>query len=227
MPKPAPYTFPHRSRAAIVEYLTERRARSYNYQTYRFAWCVKVHSARFDGDALRKHIPGLNPALDSAWDSYVESPGDGLFWQWCEDAGRDISAGEWSSYPGDDQGEWEFSFAGRSSGWIVLEKWRGRDMRSPDAFDLMDSDAWPWADLVAFYRGIRTADSDFTPAKAAANVEYYAADHREQWEAEIKAERDAQAKALADEIAESRPDLAPVWLGQALAKRLQDLTPTP
>jgi hypothetical protein len=208
--KARPYTFPHKSRAAMAEYLT-RRGRSYHYQRYAFAWCVKTHAAEFDGDTLRRHVPGLNPAEDSAWWSLLENDRGDLFSTFCEDAARGLSEGEWCSYPGDDQGDWDFSFAGRSGGWLVLEKWRGRDMRDVDAADFLDRDLWPWADLVAFYRGIRCADSDFTEAKAAAEVEYMAAFYRDQWEDARAEDRAAEAEAQACRMAAARPDLAPCY----------------
>ena len=207
-----PYSFPLRSRAAIVEFLT-RRGRSYHYQRYAFAWDVKTHTARFDGAALRVHAPELDPALDSAWDAYTDAAGGALFWEWCEDAARNsgVTEGEWTSYPGDDQGDWDFSFAGRSSGWIVLEKWRGRDMRDLDPAELADPEEWPFEDLRAFYRGIVCADQDFTPAKAAAEIEWFAADTRARWEEERREEASAAACALAARMAAARPDLAPCY----------------
>jgi hypothetical protein len=209
MPKgPAPYTWPHRSRAAIREYLLERRGRLYGSGHYPFVWNVKVYSAEFDGPCLRTYDPTLDPALDSEWDSYVESNGDQLFWHWCEDAGRGISEGEWTSYPGDDQGDWEFGFEGRSGGWIVLEKWRGRDVRNFAPFS-----EWSWPDLVAFYRGIRCADSDFTQANAVVSVEDYAAAYRADWEAEKREEAEEEAESAAASMAAARPDLAPIWEG--------------
>lgn len=207
--KKASYSFPLKSRAAIVDFLT-RDGRSYHYTRYRFAWNVKTYTAAFDGAALRKHIPGLDPALDSAWESTMEHD-SGAFWEWCEDAGRHVSDGEWASYLGADQGDWEFSFAGRSGGWLVLEKWRGRDVRDLDPAELMDPEEWPFADLRAFYRGIVCADSDFTPANAALNVECEAAFRRGQWEEGIRDEQDQAAADMARTIAAARPDLAPAY----------------
>ncbi|QXN71352.1 hypothetical protein RCGINGERSNAP_84 [Rhodobacter phage RcGingersnap] len=207
--KPAPYTFPHRSRAAMTDYLLNRRSRAYDYRSFRFCWDVKIWAADFTGKGLRKHFPDLDPALDSEWDSHFQGDGESLFWTFCEDAGRQVSDGEWCSYPGDDQGDWEFGFAGRSGGWIVLEKWRGRDMRNPSDDDLAEMS---FADLRAFYRGIRTADSDFTTAKASAEVEYQAASYREGWEAERKAERACELDAFVIEMELARPDLAPAYL---------------
>ena len=188
----APYTFPHRSRAAIAEYLN-RRGRSYHYRRYTFAWEVKAHFSAFDGDLLRAYVEGLNPALDAEFQDVAESD-PYLFWHWREDAARWVSEGDWCSYPGDDHGDWDFSFAGYSGGWLVLEKWRGKDMRDVDGQDFLDRDLWPWADLMAFYRGIRCADSDFTPIKAAREVEYQAALYRGDWE---------RAREEAQEVADS------------------------
>ena len=194
-----PYSFPLKSRADIVDFLT-RDGRYYSGTRYRFAWNVKTYAADFEGDSLRKHDPALDPALDS------ES-----FWRWCEAAAQGLSEGEWTSYPGDDQGDWGFSFAGRSGGWLVLEKWRGRDMRDLDPTEMMDPEEWPFADLRAFYRGIVCADQDFTPAKAATEVEYQAAFDRGQWEEMIRDENDMAAADLARDMAAARPDLAPCY----------------
>ena len=194
----APYSFPLKSRAAMVDYLLDRRSRSYDARTFRFCWNVKTYHASFDGDSLRKHEPKLNPKWDSVWD--MSESEDWIY----EDAHREISENEWTSYPGDDQGEWEFSFAGRSGGWIVLEKWRGHDLRNPDLEDFAE---WDFADLRAFYRGIVCADSDFTPAKACAEVEYQAAFYRGQWE-ELRADEDnTEAVEFAAFMEASRPDL--------------------
>lgn len=206
----APYTFPLRSRAAMVEFLT-RDGRSYGYRRFRFAWNVKAHAARFDGDTLRKINPDLDPAFDSTWDAHCDKNGDSMFWVWCGNAARVVSDGDWTSYPGDDQGDWDFAFAGRSGGWLVLQKWRGRDMVDLDPSDFLDPEIWPFADLRAFYRGIVCADQDFTPAKAAAEIEYFAACDRGIWEEEIRAARDTKAEAVALDMQEARPDLAPAY----------------
>lgn len=201
-----PYTFPHKSRAAIIDYLMRRNSRWYGHQKFKFCWDVKAHSAATtDGDSLRKVYgdDDLDPALDAAWESHIEGD-ESFFWNCCEDAGRYLIYGEWTSYPGDDQGDWEFSFAGRSGGWLVLEKWRGQDVREIEAFDLQ---AWAFGDLKAFYRGIRCADSDFTSAKATAEVEYQAGFRRAEWEREQKAEHKAEAETLAAAMIEARPDM--------------------
>jgi hypothetical protein len=205
----APYAFPLRSRAAIAAFLT-REGRSYHYNRYRFVWNVKTHGAAFDGTTLRRVDPDLDPALDAAWQEHCED-NDQMFWAWCEDAARHVSDGDWASYPGTDQGDWDLAFAGRSGGWLVLQKWQGRNMVDIDPADFLDPEIWPFDDLKAFYRGIVCADQDFTPAKAAREVEYFAACDRAMWEEEIRNLRREEADAAAREMEQARPDLAPVY----------------
>lgn len=207
--KKAPYAFPLKSRAAIADFLA-RDGRAYDWRRYRFAWNVKAWAANFDGDSLRAHNLDLDPALDDAWDEHIEHDSN-AFWRWCEAAARWVAEGDWCSYPGDDQGDWQFAFAGRSGGWLVLEKWRGRDMRDLDPAEFTDSEEWPFDDLRAFYRGIVCADSDFTHENAAREVEYFAADERAQWEEELRAAAKEAAEGVAAEIAAARPNLAPCY----------------
>lgn len=216
-----PYSFPLKSRRAIVDFLVNRDSRSYNHRRYAFAWDVKTHGARYDGDSLRSHIEDLDPALDIEWAAKCDSDYD-LFWEWAAEAARHVQDGAWTSYPGTDQGAWEFSFEGRSGGWLVLDKFEGIAVAGvySDPVEAADSkrhgydiqgaenlDAWPWDRLQRFYRGIVCADSDFTPTKAAKELEYQAAFDRENWEDTKRAESDAQAAAMAAAMTESRPDL--------------------
>ena len=206
---PAPYTFPLKSRAAIAAFL-DRDGRYYRPSRYRFCWNVKAYGATFDGATMRKHNPGLDPVFDAAWTDWLEE-NDGAFWDFCEDAARYVTEDGYTSYPGDDQGEWDLSFEGRCGGWLVLERWRGRDMRDQDSADFLNRDEWPWDELVAFYRGIVCLDQDMTPAKASAEVEYQAAFCRECLEEDWRTDREAAAQALADSMTQARPDLTPAY----------------
>lgn len=217
------YTFPHRSRKAMIGYLFDRCS---HHGT--FAWNVKVYDADFKGDALSKYVPDLNPAFDSQWDKLVQES-DSLFWMCCETASRGLTEGEWTSYPGDDQGAWEFGLTGRTGGWLVLHKWEGlnagefytdpaeaADYRSAYEYPMYGSahnlDCWPMDKLRRFYKGIRCADQDFTCAKATAEVEYQAALHREACEWEWQETRDEEIAAEVASIEASRPDLCPNYV---------------
>lgn len=206
MAQKAPYTFPARTRAAMSAYILDRATRSYNYATYSFCWNVKAYEFDFDGPTLRAAgLEGyaLDSDFDSQWAEWLESFDDphGMF---CEDAGRTFTENEWCSYPGDDQGDWVFSFAGRSGGWLVLTEWRGRDVRHVDSDDL---ESWDFADLRAFYRGLICADSDITSDKAGKEVLHMAAAQYESQIDEWADNRTADAAALALSLESARPDL--------------------
>jgi hypothetical protein len=223
-----PYTFPARSRAAMVTYILGRDSRSYDYKTRLFCWNVKAYIFDFSGDILRGidaiEFAELDSAFDSDWDSYVESLGDWgqFFHQCCEASAYHLCHGYWTSYHDTDSGDWEFSFSGRSGGWLVLDKFKGRNVDSlysdpqevkkarRDGWNLSDDnnlDSWDFETLRAFYRGLRCADSDFTSVKASKEVLYQAALCRESWEDEKRVERSAAAAALVSELESDRPDL--------------------
>jgi hypothetical protein len=206
--QPPPYTFPLKSRAAIAAFLN-RPARGYVGGLYRFCWNVKCYSARFDSDTLRQINPDFRKKHDSQWDTFLAEMDP--FWVWCEDAARYLLEGDWTSYPGNDQGEWEFELEGRSGGWLVLTKWRGRTVNNLTAEDFLDPEQWPWSDLVAFYRGIVCADVDFTPEKASREVEFHAALQRETEEADWREQDERRLAAEAEAMANARPDLAPCY----------------
>jgi len=220
----APYTFPHHSRKAMIDYcITRDRSRGYQYKTYPFCWNVKAYAFDFDGDTLRKHMPDLDPAFDAAWDAHAAANDE--FFNWCvEDARRQIDGNDWTAYPGVGQGDWKFEFVGRSGGWLTLLKWEeidatqfhadedeAKDYRTmyedPMHGDVHNLYCWPMDKLRRFYKGIRTADTDFTSDKATAEVEYQAAFQREQWEDNLREERDQAATTMAALMEYDRPDL--------------------
>lgn len=202
-----PYTFPHESRAEMLAYLfSDDRSRHHGV----FQWCIKVGLLDLTADALaplaKPEGYTLDAAEDDAWQDECEDDSE-RFWNWCEDGLRHVVEGDWCSYSGDDQGDWKFHTDGRTGGWLVLQSWRGHPIpRNP-------WEALAWAeelsedDLTAFYRGIRTADSDFTREAATAEVMHYAAYDRGEWEATRRENREAEATTIAAEIEESRPDL--------------------
>lgn len=218
------YTFPHKSKKAMIDYILDCKSRGYHGQIYNFCWNVKAHNANLDSDSLRKHSPDLSPKFDSKWeDEKVDNPE--LFYQFLADAGRDYVYPDnlWTSYPGDDQGKWEFTFVGASGGWLALLKYDGIDVNGlytdpeeareyrESGYDLQDGgknlDNWPFERLRAFYRGIRCAEVDFTPEKAAAEVEFQAAFYRETLESLWKDELDEKLTLQAERMEASRPDM--------------------
>ena len=199
-----PYAFSAKSRAAMIAYCTARDTYSNGYEVFPFVWNVKTHGANW------QHPKGdyeLDASLDAAWQKHMDSGYD--FAQFVfESTGSYYTDNEWCSYPGADQGDWQFSFEGRSGGWLALIEWRGHRLSRMSMHDLK---AWlselPFTELRAFYRGIVCADQDLTPQNAAIKVEYEVNFRRHEWECELQESREASYNEFARSYEASRPDL--------------------
>ena len=195
-----PYAFTARSRAAMTAYLLDRKPYYDQGATFPFSWNVKAYHVNCEHPQGEKH----SPALDAKWAAYIGDNWE-LYNLCVEDAQHYYAApdNEWTSYPGADQGDWQFGFYGRSAGHMCLEQWRGHKLYGRG----VDVAEWcaglSFAELRAFYRGIVCADRDFTPAKASANIEHQVAFQRMLWEEEQEAEQECEAR----QQEASRPDL--------------------
>lgn len=218
-----PYRFPARSRSAMIAAMESIGGYSGwnapSRRAYPFAWNVKIHrfpsSARELGDNPHSSAP-FNPAWDSAWDKYCEES-DWLFGSICEDMASGLDG--YSTYPGDDSGEFAFTFGGRSGGWLILDSAYGMTMAGLDFAELADPEAYTFAEVRKLYRAIMTMDSDFADSKVAAEFAYQCAFRRSQWEEERREE-------LAQTVAEVTSDqvTARRLLGELRAlKRLPNL----
>lgn len=190
-----PYTFPARSRVAMTAYILNRTSRG----EYPICWTVKAHRADWSGHTGEEKV---NARFDYAWqrrmddDAYFSS---GIF----EDAGRTYSEGEYTTYPGSDQGDWSFEFFGRSGGWLALVGWQGCKLHGRD-FDFREYvEGCDFAAVRKLYRALVCMDQDITPANASEEVSYHVNDARAQWEAEQEAEEVDEAR----DLEATRPDM--------------------
>lgn len=193
-----PYTFPARSRVAMTAYLLDRRGYCDHYTGFPFSWNVKAYHVSYEHPAGE----ALDAALDMEWLAEMESNCERYNWA-VEDAQRHYADKEWTSYPGDDQGDWQFGFYGRSGGHLCLEEWRGLKLYGRDFVAAEWLASLSFASLRAFYRGIVCADSDFTPRAACENIEAQLNWQRSQWEDEQHAEQIEKAR----DLEASRPDM--------------------
>lgn len=180
-----PYKFPARSRADMIAAMESIGGRYESGARHPFAWNVKIYDWPDDSAAgLAAQIADLNPAWDSAWREYVESR-DSLFWQICEDMGRTYVDGEYCTWPGDDHGQYHFEFHGRSGGWLVLTKWRGRSLRGFSIADDCAADEFAslaWQEVRELYRATATMSQDFASEKLREDMAWHVADARVRWE---------------------------------------------
>ncbi len=172
-----------------VEFLLRDRDRRYSrHEGSILAWNVKCHTYDEMGKSGENKV---NDALDSAWRNYMNFHDSDVFYRAAAQA-QEYYRADWCSYPGSDQGDWRFHFAGRSGGWLCLESWRGHDVSKMDedsyiefiaalAYDALKGEKEA---LIAFHNGIRDADKEFTSDAANENVSVYINDARAVWEAD-------------------------------------------
>lgn len=142
------------------------------------AWNVKMY---FDIDWTGKckscpeYKEPIEERFDEKWKKEVEKNHELFYYlqeRMAEQAGVDGDIWhsknpffEYSTYPGDDQGDWKFCFGGRSGGWLILAGWRHHDIirkiESRGEFEewLEELDD---EDLKTFHRGVGEMDKDFS-----------------------------------------------------------------
>ncbi len=174
-----PYNFRRMTKAAIIAELCEHAMRYGG-----LAWNIKVYNADWTGHGGgHEHPERVTAALDELWESTLQAS-EWLVNDAYEGAVRMFLDGEYTSYPGDDQGDWTFSQEGRSGGWLVLTGWRGHNLMGMYS-DLKEwlRDELTWAELRAFHRGIVCLDHDLrNPSRA---VSYEVNYLRGRWESDL------------------------------------------
>ncbi len=208
-----PYRFPLRSRASMMEYLGAHESywpmNAWN-RGFVISWNVKVLLCDFTGKGGSKPV---NPLYDAKWREYADQHYDRLFWRACEDAARHLLEGDYSTYPGSDQGAYTFALNGRQSGHLWLS--RCDVVRQPCAWAMApfifdDRAHWrdylselSFPDLRRLYKAIACMDQDFTREKITAEISYHLNCYRHEWEQE---QEEARAEA-ARSLEASRPDM--------------------
>ena len=190
--KKHPYTFPHKSKSGMMEYLMDHKGYGGWNHPYRgwspLAWCVKINDIDVSGGWGLKHHEHIDPLLDEEWAQHWTENQNSLTEIIFEDAQITYREGLYTTYPGNDQGDWKFCFGGRSGGWLILEKWKNDDsflkMGSKESWEDYLSDLF-FSGLRALYRGVRCMDQDFTRENASRNVSYQINFQRTLWEEQI------------------------------------------
>ncbi len=196
MPKiKCPYTYPHKSRTAMVDYLCGVGGYSSRDGRWPIEFNVGAYYADFDFDRIwekysGEHIPNeckKDPAALSAYYSLAKTlhaSHKDMMWGWgVEDACRSITEDDtfktlWDGTPVDA----ELQLQGRGGKHLVINKFNGFDLDhcNEDALNeglSKGSEGWGWSydDVRLFYRYVRQCEVDFTPQKASDEVEFQGA----------------------------------------------------
>lgn len=179
----------------MIGYLSDHESYSGWNHPYRkwspLSWDVKL-SPNYDG---KRGECKTDDALDDEWDKHVTSSDGQHIWDWIvEDMRCHYTEGTYCTYPGDDQGNWKFCFAGRSGGHMLLEEWKYGKWNCINflkGFYGVDTwTAWlegqPFGELRTLYRAVRCMDADFTREKMNREFEYQLNFRRHEWEEDYR-----------------------------------------
>lgn len=206
-----PYSFPARSRAAMVAAIVAIARPYYDRpQRFAFSWNVKAPwPVPVTASQLAPYAEcALDPALDSAWEAECSDSIDRFRWL-IEDMQRPFIEGEYCTYPGDDAGAFSFGFYGRQGGHLCLESAFGLRLEHIGDIEeeLSDPAQTDFKFLRRLYRALVVMDSDFSREKVREAFAYAWAWQRQQWEEDTKAERARVNAAIAADYEASRPDM--------------------
>jgi hypothetical protein len=168
-----PYKFPHATREDMIVVLARHHGHvpmNYNNGGFVVAWDIKVRG-NVDVTGTNDGKEKVDPAYDKAWEIFADKNSDTLFNEACEDGLRQWTEGDYTTWPGEDQGAYKFSTNGHSGGHLILTEWDGP--RPPSggwasckmAFDSRN-DYIEWLkeldepDLARFYKLVTCCDHD-------------------------------------------------------------------
>lgn len=192
--------FPLEGRADIQNYLMEHETHKVGgpYSKSALAWSIKVGNFDTSGKQGDEEV---DERFDERWEAEVEN-NPHIFSTACEDALRTFTEGEYSTYPGNDQGHYTFGIAGRSGGWLTLESVKGiseklawEDLAEYENFlnSLLDEE------MVSLYRVVANLDHDVTGPKINKEMAYQysfqRANMEEIWKADLEDEMEADEQA--------------------------------
>jgi hypothetical protein len=197
--KKCPYKFPLKTRDDMIVFLTNHKM--YSPSGYGGDWCMAwdINTLHDRLDLTGKGAEKTDDRFDGKWKEYLESDPE-LFGEVCSRALAQFTEGDYSTYPGDDQGQYKFFTAGRSGGHLCLESW-GAPMPGSGHYPMSFRDPGhhlEWmqeidsADLAKLYCLAVTVDHDTSrPARVkelAFQYNFIRSNMEEQWAAELEPE---------------------------------------
>jgi hypothetical protein len=178
-----PYTYPHRSKAAQIEYLVAHTNRNSDHHWWPLVWDVKFYSANVDG--IGTDYP-IRRWLDDRWAEYRQENCDELWSMVVENMQDHYVKCEYTTWPGDDQGDWAFCFFGRSGGWMRLDHWKSQEMHFVGTDDWREwLEEQPAERVRTLYRAVICMDQDFQRNHIEAEFAYQMHYRRHDWESTL------------------------------------------
>lgn len=213
----SPYSFPARSRAAMIGAIESMgHNRSYHYRSYPFCFNVKLDSGWNDGAAkMQEHADSiLRPEWDSEWEAHAEKESESIFYSVQEAMHWQLE--DYSTYPGDDSGQWKLETHGRGGGWLCLVGGPGYELHGESldsiieamGFDDDGESDWSFPDIRTLYRALVCMTHDFRREAITNETRYQVARLRAEWEAERLQEADSAMRESIEDRDDARALLA-------------------
>jgi len=196
--KKIPYTYPHKSRQAKVDYICGIGGYYSRHNRYPIEFCVALYDVDNDFDSVWKELlkqhtypsadpdcVALRPYASLLWEEKSDS-----YYEWAQEcAARSLSEEDCDAYHMLWDGtmlEVGLALEGRGGKHLVITKFEGHELTNISeerlAEEMMERDAdgdwtiWSTPTVNKLYKYVRQCEVDFTPKKASAEVMYQMAD---------------------------------------------------
>jgi hypothetical protein len=190
-----PYDFPPIGRVGIItELMNHSVHRDGPYDDFYLSWNVKMD---MDLDETgKKGDYNVDSQFDEKWSEYFERYNDHVFYDIIGEMTRFYCDEQlYSTFPGDDQGDYGFALQGRHGGHLVLKTVEGSEIKFnsysnvQEVLNNLDDD-----DLVKLYKVVKSLDHDITKQKLANEWAYQLNFMRNRMEEDWKLELENVAK---------------------------------
>ena len=185
-----PYEFPKIGRVGIItELMNHSVHRDGHYGDFYLSWNVKMDMNLDDSGKLGDYE--VDSQFDEKWAEYMEENDSDIFYRICEDMARTYLENEYCTYPGNDQGDYQFGFQGRSGGHLVLREVDGNEIGFSSYNDVQNVlNELDDSELVKIYKVVKSLDADITKAKLgqewAYQLNFVRQDLEEEWKLELE-----------------------------------------
>ncbi|NDV50192.1 hypothetical protein [Salipiger sp. PrR003] len=177
------YTFPAAGRSAMIaEIMNHDVHRDGRYGSFYLSWNAKMGMSLDETGKLGEDV---SSEFDEAWSEYYEENQDTIFSDITSDMASYYTEGLYTTYPGDDQGDYSFSMQGRSGGHLVLTVVDGEKVAFEGYSDVgVTLENFTDSELAQLYKVVRSLDVDVTEDKLQKEWAYQLNLHRQQREEE-------------------------------------------
>ena len=160
----------------ITELMNHEVHRDGSFGTFYFSWNARIYS---NDDSGTKGDSEVDPHFDEKWEEYFSENGERIWNNITEDMARYYLEGEYTTYPGDDLGDYQFGLQGNSGGNLALREVDGINLGFDSISSIQDNlNSLTDEELLKVYKAVKSLDFAVTPDNIAKEFEYKLNDYR-------------------------------------------------